>query len=264
MNSDFPNPSVVSAIPQPAPVEAANPQVRFKSEAGRLLLMLPTETEVSTSALNWTELTQQLKHRLNSGDRFWQGQTPVHLIARDRLLDVRQIQAIADILAEFELPLKRVYTSRRQTAVAAVTLGYSVEQHAPVTHLNGVSEAGQALADPLYLQTTLRSGMDIRHPGSVVIMGDVNPGSTVTADGDVLVWGVLRGVVQAGASGNTKCLIMALRMEPTQLRIATLLARAPETPPDEYFPEVAYVSPEGIRIARASDFSKSRLTNPLT
>lgn len=263
MSSDSSAPASVSAIPQPTADGIPNPQVRFKSESGRLLLLLPTETEIAPSANGWTEVWQQLKHRLGAGDRFWQPNTAVHLIARDRLLDVRQLQMIADTLADYQLQLKRVYTSRRQTAVAAVTIGFSVEQHSPVTHLTPVSESGQAIADPLYLQTTVRSGMEVRHPGSIVIVGDVNPGSTVIADGDIMVWGNLRGVVQAGATGNTRSLIMALRMEPTQIRIASHVARAPETPPAQYHPEVAYVADEGIRITRATEFPKSRLLSPL-
>lgn len=256
MTSDSSAPASVSAISPVTADTTAHLQVRFKTESGRLLLLLPPE---DAAASGWTDVLQQLKHRLNAGDRFWQPYTAVHLVARDRLLDVRQLQTIADTLTPYQLQLKRVYTSRRQTAIAAVTIGYSVEQHLPIAHLNLPTEAGQALADPMYLQTTVRSGVEIRHPGTVVILGDVNPGSSVVADGDVIIWGTLRGVAQAGAAGNSRSLIMALRMEPTQIRIATHVARAPETPPTQYYPEVAYVSSEGIRIARASEFSKARL-----
>ncbi len=243
----------------PAAVEkSAVPQVRFKGEEGRLLLLLPAESEMATSATSWTDLWQQLKQRMNASERFWQPSTPVYLIARDRLLDARQLQSIADALTEAQLYLKRVYTSRRQTAVAATTVGFSVEQQLPVAHFNQEA-SGQALADPLYIETTVRSGVEVRHPGTVVVLGDVNPGSSIIADGDVLVWGALRGVVQAGAAGNNRCLIMALRMEPTQIRIADFMARAPETPPHQYTPEVAYVTSNGIRIARAAEFSKERL-----
>lgn len=260
MNSDLSSVAAsVSAIPQP-PADA-NPtlQVRFKSEGGRLLLLLPPEAEGTSIAATWTDVWQQLKHRLNAGERFWQPNTSVHLIARDRLLDVRQLQAIADTLDEAQLRLKRVYTSRRQTAVAAATAGFSVEQHTPVSHLNQPTETGQAMAEPLYLQTTIRSGMEVRHPGTVIILGDVNPGSTIIADGDILVWGYLRGVAHAGASGNTQGLIMALRLEPTQLRIGDQVARAPEKPPAQYYPEVAYVTNGGIRITKATDFPRLRL-----
>ncbi|MEM9219240.1 MAG: septum site-determining protein MinC [Cyanobacteria bacterium P01_F01_bin.150] len=236
-------------------------QVRFKSESNRLLLLLPPEGEGELSGDSWSDLWAQFKQRVIGGERFWQAETSVHLIARDRLLDARQLQSIGEVLADVQLRLKRVYTSRRQTAIAAVTLGYSVEQDSPVAHLNHSDDDNkQPLADPLYLQATVRSGMDIRHPGSIIVLGDVNPGGSIIADGDVIIWGRLRGLAQAGASGNRDCLIMALRMEPTQIRISNLVARAPETPPSEYSPEVAYATANGIRITKASSFPKSRIS----
>jgi septum site-determining protein MinC len=229
-----------------------------------LVLTLPPESDNGEDnpacALSWAEISQQIKQRLHAGERLWQADTTVHLNARDRLLDGRQLQEIADSLAEVQLNLKRVYTNRRQTAVAAATAGYSVEQQSAIAQINqpGNTEI-QALADPLYLQTTLRSGGDIRHNGTVIILGDLNPGSSVVADGDILVWGRLRGIAHAGAKGNARCLIMALQLEPTQIRIADFVARPPETPPAEYYPEVAYVTPQGtIRIARALDFYRSQ------
>ncbi len=249
----------IKPIAAPSTEVKGNLQVRFKSEEERLILILPAETETPASADTWSDLWLQLKQRLNAGDRFWQPNTTVHLAAADRLLDGRQLQAIADALGEAQLQLKRVYTSRRQTAVAAATAGYCVEQITPVAALNQTSTSThQPLAEPLYLQMTIRSGVEIRHAGTVVVLGDLNPGGIVVADGDILIWGRLRGIAHAGASGNSKCLIMALQMEPTQLRIADFVARAPTTPPAQFYPEVAYVTPEGIRITQAADFSKSQ------
>jgi septum site-determining protein MinC len=249
--------------PVPAPpsdlIVESQIQVRLKTEGKRLLLILPPEGE-SQSATNWSDLWQQLKQRLNAGDRFWQGQAMVHLMAQDRLLDGQKLKAIADALAEVELQLVRVYTSRRQTAVAAATAGYSIEQQAPKLSLNQKpKEPGTLLTEPLYLQITVRSGVAIRHPGTIVVLGDINPGGEVVADGDIFVWGRLRGIAHAGANGNRNCRIMALQMEPTQLRIAEAVARAPGTPPAQFYPEVAYVTPEGIRITKATDFAKTLL-----
>lgn len=285
MTSDASVPSSIPLSPEPLPLETVldgnsigtevsneaapeipperEPRVQFKSEDGKLLLILPLETSAEdnnpASTLSWNEIAQQIRQRLQSGERFWQPETTVHLIARDRLLDGRQLHEISDALSEVQLRLKRVHTSRRQTAVAAATAGYSVEQQAAIAQLSQTgAESPQALAEPLYLQTTLRSGSDVRHNGTVVILGDLNPGSSVVADGDILVWGRLRGVVHAGAKGNARCLIMALQMEPTQLRIAEFVARPPETPLEDYYPEVAYVASQGaIRIARAIDFYRS-------
>ncbi len=80
----------------------------------------------------------------------------------------------------------------------------------------------------LVLSRTLRSGQRVEHPGSVVVLGDVNPGAEVVAGGDVIVVGKLKGLAHAGALGDPERFIFALALEAKQLRIAHLLAQAPE------------------------------------
>ncbi|MBG1240714.1 septum site-determining protein MinC [Nostoc sp. NZL] len=238
-----------------------NTQVQLKSKEGRLLLILPPESQLSASELSWSDIWQQIRQRLNAGDRFRISNTPVHLMAQDRLVDARQLQELAEALSEVQLRLISVSTSRRQTAIAAVTSGYSVEQLQPVSSLSSEPTATAIpQADALYLEMTVRSGVEIRHPGTVILLGDLNPGGIVIADGDIIIWGRLRGIAHAGAGGNRECLIMALQMEPTQLRIADAVARAPEKPPMQFSPEVAHITPQGIRIARATDFSRNQFT----
>ncbi len=238
-----------------------NSQVQLKSKEGRLLLILPSESQVSASELTWSDIWQQIRQRLSAGDRFRVSNTPVHLMAQDRLVDTRQLQELAEALSEVQLRLISVSTSRRQTAIAAVTSGYSVEQLQPVTSLSTEPTATAIpQEDALYLEMTVRSGVEIRHPGTVILLGDLNPGGIVIADGDIIIWGRLRGIAHAGAGGNSECLIMALQMEPTQLRIADAVARAPEKPPMQFYPEVAHITPQGIRIAKATDFSRNQFT----
>jgi septum site-determining protein MinC len=238
-----------------------NFSIQLKTEAGRFLLILPTESQVPAAEFNWSEFCQQLKQRLSAGERWLKPQTMLHLISADRLLDTRQFQELSQALNNFQIQLKSVTTWRRQTAIAAVTSGYSVEQQPQELSLSSAPQTTiPPLADALYLEMTVRSGVDIRHPGTVVILGDVNPGGTVVADGDILVWGRLRGIAHAGAAGNPQCVIMALQMEPTQLRIADAIARAPEKSLVQFFPEVAHTTPQGICITRASGFSRSQLS----
>jgi septum site-determining protein MinC len=229
-------------------------QIRLKNEDGVVKLILPTEAETPKSA-SWNDLWEQLQQRLQGGKRFWQPLAAVHLVAQDRLLDARQLQSIAEALSDVSLQLQLVETSRRQTAVAAATAGYSITQPSTIAPLTPLPTQPQTtiLAEPMYLQITVRSGMDIRHEGSIIIMGDVNPGGEIYAAGDIIVWGRLRGIAHAGYPNNPQCLIMALQMEPTQLRIADRVARAPETPPPQFEPEIAYITPQGIRIARTMD-----------
>ncbi|MDF5720415.1 MAG: septum site-determining protein MinC [Rhizonema sp. PD37] len=235
-----------------------NIQVQLKSEGEKLLLILPTESQVPTSEYGWSEIWQQVKFRLVGRERFFSSNTVLHLVAQDRLLDGRQLQELAETLSDAQIQMKSVSTCRRQTAIAAASSGYSVEQLQPETSLFSEPKAAKPpLAEALYLNMTVRSGVEIRHPGTVIVLGDLNPGGIVVADGDILVWGRLRGIAHAGASGNQECLIMALQMEPTQLRIADAVARAPEKLPMQFYPEVAHITPQGIRITKAMDFSRS-------
>ncbi len=75
---------------------------------------------------------------------------------------------------------------------------------------------------------TLRSGQRVNFDGNVVILGDVNPGAEVVASGDIIVLGACRGVCHAGAKGNSSSSVLALRLQPTQLRIADFIARSPD------------------------------------
>lgn len=74
----------------------------------------------------------------------------------------------------------------------------------------------------LLLRKTLRSGQKVIFAGNVVVMGDVNPGAEIEAEGDVVVWGTLRGLAHAGCSGKD-AQVMALSMQPTQLRVGEQL-----------------------------------------
>ncbi|GEM47971.1 septum site-determining protein MinC [Deinococcus cellulosilyticus] len=78
------------------------------------------------------------------------------------------------------------------------------------------------------LTQQLRSGMRIEHPGSLVVVGDVNPGVELIADGDVIVTGALRGMAHAGANGNETSVIWARPIASPQIRIGKAVARAPE------------------------------------
>ncbi len=235
-----------------------NLQVRLKTEKGNVWIILPAEVkkEGSTVSYAWSELIQQIQQRLSGDSRTWSPQTPVRIMAGDRLLDTTQVQELVAVLKQANLNLKRLYTSRRQTAVAVATTGYSVEQHVAQQVLKGKTDAsGKPIADPLYVQMTLRSGAEIRHDGSVIVLGDMNPGSAVIAEGDILVWGKLRGLVHAGSGGNAGAIVMATQMQPAQIRIADFVARGPSGAPQQFAPEVAYVTPQGkISIATAQDF----------
>ena len=76
----------------------------------------------------------------------------------------------------------------------------------------------------LYHAGTIRGGQSLQHAGNIVVVGDVNPGAELVAVGDIVVFGSLRGVAHAGASGDANARVFALDLSATQLRIATCIA----------------------------------------
>ena len=67
---------------------------------------------------------------------------------------------------------------------------------------------------------TCRAGEVQRFPGNVVVVGNVNPGAQIIAQGDILVFGKLRGLAHAGAGGDSTAVILAMSSVAPQLRIA--------------------------------------------
>ncbi|QUI23336.1 septum site-determining protein MinC [Vallitalea pronyensis] len=73
---------------------------------------------------------------------------------------------------------------------------------------------------------TLRSGQELNVENSVIIIGDVNPGAKVSAGGNVIVLGSLKGTVITRACNGRYPFIVALSMDPMQLRIGDIIGRS--------------------------------------
>lgn len=94
----------------------------------------------------------------------------------------------------------------------------------------------------------VRSGQAIRFPGSVVVIGDVNPGGEVIAQGNIIILGVLKGLAHAGCNGAEECFVAALNMMPTQLRISEFIACFPPDLDRKNVPEYAYIRDKQIYV----------------
>lgn len=76
-----------------------------------------------------------------------------------------------------------------------------------------------------FYRGTLRRGDCLESEASIVIIGDVNHGARVTAKGNVIVLGELKGTVTAGVSGSLESVVMAFEMAPLQIRIGEFSSR---------------------------------------
>ncbi|HRC59056.1 MAG TPA: septum site-determining protein MinC, partial [Kofleriaceae bacterium] len=91
----------------------------------------------------------------------------------------------------------------------------------------------------------------LEHTGNLVIVGDVNPGAEIRAERNIIVLGRLRGIAHAGI-GRSYGFILALKLEPQQLRIARQVARAGDADGPVAAAEIAYVTSNKIVVERYS------------
>lgn len=94
----------------------------------------------------------------------------------------------------------------------------------------------------------VRSGQVLSVVGDLLLLGDVNPGATVKATGNIFVMGKLLGIAHAGSTGNQEAIIAASYMNPSQLRIAEYISRAPDYESDGVYMECGFIHKEEDKI----------------
>jgi septum site-determining protein MinC len=177
----------------------------------------------------WEELQLAFFDQLDQQADFLRG-ARLALDVGDQALKAVELSRLRSEIQDRELTLWAVLSNSPVTIQTAQTLGLATRITKPRPELTvarvdtSVHEGEQAIL----IRRTLRSGFSIEYPGHIIVIGDVNPGAEITAGGDILVWGHLRGMVHAGADGNTEAVICALDLAPTQLRIAGRIAVTPQ------------------------------------
>jgi septum site-determining protein MinC len=181
-------------------------------------------------AETWPGTAQGLLARIDGATDFFKG-ARLALALGNRALSAADLGRLRDDLSERNVSLWAVLSDSPLTTNAAQALGLNVALPATAPARRQAPDpevdSEEARQEAVYLRRTLRSGRSVRHAGHVIVVGDVNAGAEIVADGDVVVWGRLRGTVHAGAGGDAAAVVCALDLSPTQLRIAGLIATSP-------------------------------------
>ena len=202
---------------------------------------------------DWNSLLNELTSRLEVTPSFFKGgRVALHIGPRQMTKD--QLKHVGDLLQMHQMSLWAVISESDVTREQAMSLGLESTlipspTAGPDNKENGIAASEET--DAILVRRTLRSGQSLHHPGHVVVIGDVNPGAEIVAGGDVVVWGRLRGIVHAGASGDGSAVVCALALAPMQLRISRHIARSPGSELDQKHldgtaPEVASVQDDQI------------------
>jgi len=213
----------------------------------------------------WPEALAALEARLTQAPAFFKGGR-VALMVGTRALTEDDMRQARDLLAHHDVTLWAIVGDNAKTQLIASRLGLDVPPPSSAPSSARVSDPAASPAESrawdvaiegeremvampldewpdagLVVRRTLRSGQSLRHPGSVAVIGDVNPGAEIVAGGSIVVWGRLRGTVHAGALGDENVVVCALDLAPTQLRIGGRITRSPDERRRKPRPETARV-----------------------
>src|SRR6266508_4441418 len=158
-----------------------------------------------------------------------------------QVLKVNDLVELRDRLSERNVSLWAVISESPTTEKTSQLLGLATRISKPRPEEGrqfAVGNLGEETA--LFLNKTIRSGTRIEFSGHVVVLGDVNPGAEIVAEGNVIVWGRVRGMIHAGCKGKREAVICALDLSATQLRIADEVS-ATLKPQKDAKPEIASI-----------------------
>lgn len=98
-----------------------------------------------------------------------------------------------------------------------------------------------------------RSGNMMKFDTGVILIGDINPGAKIISTGNIIVLGSLKGEAEAGYGGRDEAFIIALDMNPIQLRIGSKIARSSDNSSFskreiKTLPQIAFVENNNIYI----------------
>jgi septum site-determining protein MinC len=189
----------------------------------------------------WEDQCVALLAQIDERAAFFQG-ARIALDVSSQILKVNDLVDLRDRLSERNMTLWAVIGESPITEHTSQLLGLAtrISKPRPEEQKHDVITDDTAL----FINKTLRSGKRVEFPGHVVVMGDVNAGAEIIADGNVIVWGRVRGMIHAGAKGNRSATICALDLSATQLRIADEVS-AMLKPQKNPKPEIASINSEG-------------------
>jgi len=177
---------------------------------------------VRAASLREPAFEHELAQQIGRSPRFFQN-APVVLDLRgvENLTEAAEFDSIKHTLRELTLTLVGVQNAQPAQLEAAAAAGLA--SFAPTA---GGGQARSSAAAPPAPKTRIvtepvRSGTQIYARGSdLVVTAAVSPGAELVADGNIHVYGALRGRALAGANGDATARIFCTRLDAELVSIA--------------------------------------------
>jgi septum site-determining protein MinC len=199
---------------------------------------------VRAATLRDPAFADELAEQVERSPRFFQSAPVVlDLKGADGFAAADEFLRAGELLREHTLALVGVQNAEPAQLVAAAAAGLA--SFAPSTTQAGRRAARPAAAAAApsvqparaaarLITTPVRSGTQIYARGTdLVVTASVSPGAELVADGNIHVYGPLRGRALAGASGDTGARIFCSRLEAELVSIAGNYLVSEQLPPEQ-------------------------------
>ncbi len=199
--------------------------------------------------LSFEELLFQISEKFESASSFF-GTSKIVLKIEGRNITGEETEKILDVIKEkTKLRINAVITDDKDLDTKlneGITKDNEISEAEKDKKIDMLMEENAHLKERLASLTgidgrnaeihigSLRSGMSYEAEQSLIILGDVKNGATVTAGGSIFVIGTLTGIAGAGVYGDSTAFVMALNMDPLQIRIADSLAISEDQDPVDF------------------------------
>ncbi len=202
---------------------------------------------VINSELEFEELCMLIKEKLLQAKDFLGDRKSLTINSNERSLNEGEQLALKILLRSLDFEVTE-FVSKAEKLEEEETIEIAEEVSAGslggnLSTQKDKLETYYADGSTLIIRKNIRSGQSIDFDGTLIIFGDVNAGAEIRATGHILVMGTMRGLAHAGFNNNEEAVVYAGRLLPIQLRIADLIARAPDNETQEStHPEIARIS----------------------
>ena len=191
--------------------------VIFKGKKGGITIVIDDEGD-------FEEIKGIFRHKVIAAKKFF-SDAKTEITFEGRIMTDSEEESLLKILAEessLDISVVKEALEKRPEPQS--------EQAANFDSYRVTEQLGKEMNTYFY-NGNLRSGQAIRYSGSVVIVGDVNPGAEVSAEGNIIILGAAKGAIHAGCFGDESCYAMAMKLTPAQLRIADVITHIPKESP---------------------------------
>ena len=210
--------------------------VIIKSQGDSINIMLDDD-------VGFELITETLRKKVTDAKQFFEGAT-ANVAFKGRDLSNEEEKQLLDIITTETTMNATLVDYQEPPPIPPRVTKPTVSPTASNSKFTKVVPSGMSHieSNTVYYHGGLRSGQSIKFGGSVVVLGDVNPGSEVIAEGNVIILGALKGMAHAGVLGDSNCFVSALALQPTQLRIAHLITYVPPPQKGKKEPPIASIA----------------------